>query len=170
MRNKVTDGSLIDVHLRLVGMTSPKLDTPIRTKLEAALDSCFRNATSRRDVLRFLDAVRIPVLVTDAGHAPSGPRILFVNDALCEMCAYLRDQMLGGTPRMLQGPATDRARAEAFRRELEAHGSATVQLTNYRSDGSPYEVLIRAGKLDLGTRLDDQLRVAFETEIDPITA
>lgn len=151
-------------------MTSPKLDTPIRTKLEAALDSCFRNATSRRDVLRFLDAVRIPVIVTDAGHAPSGPRILFVNDALCALCAYRRDQMLGGTPRMLQGPATDRARARAFRRDLEAHGRATVRLTNYRGDGAPYEVLIRAGKLDLGTRLDDQLRIAFETEVDPSAA
>jgi PAS domain-containing protein len=151
-------------------MTSPKLDTPTRTMLEAALDSCFRNATSRRDVLRFLDAVRIPVTVTDASYGPSGPRILFVNDAMCELCAYTKDQMLGGSPRMLQGHGTDLARAQAFRGELEAHGRATVQLTNYRGDGTPYEVLIRAGKLDLGTRLDDQLRIAFETEVDPIAA
>ena len=146
-------------------MTSPKLDTPIRTKLEAALDSCFRNATSKRDVLRFLDAVRIPVVVTDAGQAPSGPRILFVNQAMCELCAYQRQEMVGRSPRMLQGPATDRARARAFRDALESEGRATVRLTNYRGDGSAYEVLIRAGKLDLGTRLDEQLRIAFETEV-----
>jgi PAS domain S-box-containing protein len=168
MRKRVTNDTIIDIRSWLVVMTSPKLDTPIRTKLEAALDSCFRNATSRSDVLRFLDAVRIPVIVTDAGHAPSGPRILFVNAAMCELCAYRRDQMVGRSPHMLQGPATDRTRARAFRDELEAEGRATVRLTNYRGDGSAYDVLIRAGKLDLGTRLDDQLRIAFETEVaDP---
>lgn len=149
-------------------MTSPKLDTPLRTMLEAALDSCFRNATSRRDVLRFLDAVRIPVIVTDASRGPSGPHTLFVNDAMCEMCAYSRQDMVGRSPRMLQGPETDlaRARARAFRDELEADGRATVRLTNYRADGRPYQVLIRAGTLDLGTRLDAQLRIAFETEVE----
>lgn len=146
-------------------MTSPKLDTPLRTMLEAALDSCFRNATSRRDVLRFLDAVRIPVIVTDSSRGPSGPHTLFVNEAMCEMCAYARQDMLGRSPRMLQGPETDLARARAFRDELEAEGRATVRLTNYRGDGRPYQVLIRAGTLDLGTRLDEQLRIAFETEV-----
>lgn len=146
-------------------MTSPKLDTPIRNMLEAALDSCFRDAASRRDVLRFLDAIRIPVIVTDASQGPSGPHILHVNAEMCEMCGHPCEEMLARSPRMLQGPDTDLARARAFREDLEAHGRATVQLINYRADGTAYEVLIRAGKLDLGTRLDDQLRIAFETEL-----
>ena len=147
-------------------MTSPKLDAPIRTILEAALDTCFRNAISRRDVLRFLDAVRIPVVVTSAGRGPSGPQILFVNPEMCEMCGYPRHELVGRSPRMLQGPETDTAQASAFRRELETYGRASARLVNYRSDGSAYLVGIRAGKLDLGTRLDDQLRIAFETEVE----
>ncbi|MBK1667863.1 hypothetical protein CKO28_07425 [Rhodovibrio sodomensis] len=136
--------------------------------LEAALDCCFRNASGRHDVLQFLDAVRIPVIVTDAGAGPSGPKILHANAEMCALCGYPRAQLVGRSPRVLQGPATDRARARAFRAALETHGRASVRLINYRADGEAYPVLIRAGRLDLGTRLDDQLRIAFETEVaDP---
>jgi PAS domain S-box-containing protein len=146
-------------------MTSPQLDAPIRTMLEAALDCCFRNAGGRRDVLRFLDAVRIPVIVTDASTGPSGPQILHANAEMCELCGHPRAQLVGRSPRLLQGPETDLAQARAFRAALETHGRATVRLINYRADGRTYPVLIRAGRLDLGTRLDDQLRIAFETEL-----
>ena len=108
-------------------MASPDLDKPTRTLLEAALDTCFRTATSRRDVLRFLDAVQIPVIVTDAARGPSGPRILFVNAEMCRMCRYPRDALVGRSPRRLQGPETDTARANAFRRELETYGRASAR-------------------------------------------
>jgi PAS domain S-box-containing protein len=146
-------------------MTSPKLEVPLRTLLEAALDVCFHNAESRRDVLRFLDALRVPIMVTDASRGPNGPRILYVNPEFCELCGYPRGELIGNTPHRLQGPATDVSRAKAFRDELEASGRASARLTNYRADGTPYTVRIRAGKLDLGTRLDSQLRIAFETEV-----
>lgn len=151
-------------------MPSPKLDAPVRTMLEAALDTCFRSARSRRDVLRFLDAVRVPVVVTDANQGPSGPRILYVNEEMCSLCGYPRDRLVGRSPRLLQGPATDLKRARAFRAELEAHGRASVRLINYRGDGTAYRVAIRAGRLDLGTKLDDRLRIAFETELSDASA
>ena len=115
-------------------------------------------------MLRFLEAIRIPVIVTDAGRGPSGPHILYVNAEMCEMSGYARQDMVGRSPRMLQGAGTDMDRARAFRDELETEGRASVALINYGADGSAYRVLIRAGKVDLGTRLDDQLRIAFETE------
>jgi hypothetical protein len=54
------------------------------------------------------------------------------------------------------------ARWTNFRRERETHGQASAELANYDSRNDPYEVRIVAGKLNLRTKLDDQLRVAVE--------
>ena len=146
-------------------MASPYLNAPIRTVLEAALDSAFGNAESRRDIFHFLDAVRIPVIVTNASFGPGGPRTLFVNDEMCRLCGFRQSELIGFSPRLLQGPQTDLASASAFRTQLETHGTANVQLVNYRADGTSYSVCIAASKVDLGVRLDDELRIAFQTEV-----
>lgn len=143
-------------------MTSPYLEGPLRNILEVALDACYRRAETRRDILHFFDALNVPVVITNAESGPAGPRILFVNAAFCGLCAYDKPELLGRTPKLLQGPETDLDRASTFRRELETQGQASAELTNYDSRNGLYDVRVIAGKLDLGTRLDDQLRVAVE--------
>ncbi|SFP63136.1 PAS domain-containing protein [Tranquillimonas alkanivorans] len=80
------------------------------------------------------------VLITEADSldSPEGPRIVYVNDAFERITGYTREQALGQTPRMLQGPCTQRAELDRLRAALEKAEPVSVELINYRADGEEY--------------------------------
>ncbi|MBL0927586.1 MAG: PAS domain S-box protein [Phycisphaerales bacterium] len=80
------------------------------------------------------------VLITEADLGPPGPRIVFVNEAMCRLSGYPRHELLGRTPRMLQGDQTDRRELDRLRAELSAGRSFIGEAINHRKDGSPYWV------------------------------
>jgi len=71
-----------------------------------------------------------------------GPEILFVNDAMCRIAGYKADELIGKTPRILQGDATNADALERMRQELLSQGTSSVELVNYRKDGKAYDVEI----------------------------
>lgn len=49
------------------------------------------------------------ILITEAEPLDSpGPRILYVNDAFTRMTGYSPEEVIGRSPRILQGPKTDK--------------------------------------------------------------
>jgi PAS domain S-box-containing protein len=79
------------------------------------------------------------VLITEAVPlAEPGPRICFVNDALLRITGYSRDELLGVSPRILQGPETDRGELRRIGAALSRHEPVHAQLINYRKDGAPF--------------------------------
>jgi len=79
------------------------------------------------------------VLITDADMDAPGPRIVFANPAFTRMTGYGSDEVIGKSPRILQGPRTDQAELRRLRAELESGQTFTGGATNYRKDGSEYE-------------------------------
>ena len=47
------------------------------------------------------------VVITSAGSDGAGPLITYCNSAFCRMTGYARTELLGRSPRILQGPKTD---------------------------------------------------------------
>ncbi len=81
------------------------------------------------------------VLITEAEpFNVSGPRIVYVNDAFCAMTGYTPEEVIGKTPRILQGPKTDRKQLDKIRHALEQWQSVKVELINYKKDGSEFFV------------------------------
>lgn len=80
------------------------------------------------------------VVITTAELDPPGPAFLYVNQAFCSMTGYTPAEVIGATPRLLQGPQTDRAILDRLRRRLSAGESFQGSTVNYRKDGSPYLV------------------------------
>lgn len=104
-----------------------------------------RDVTERRRAeahLRVLeaavDAVTDAIIITDTHLAPPGPRILFANPAFEQMTGYGTDEVLGETPRVLHGPATDRAELDRLKRCLARDEPFHGEVVNYRKDGTPF--------------------------------
>jgi PAS domain S-box-containing protein len=87
-----------------------------------------------------VDQAKEAVLITSAELDPPGPEILFVNPALCAMTGYSREEILHKTPRMLQGPKSDRAMLKSLRDALSRGETFSGETVNYRKDGAEYYV------------------------------
>ncbi|HYF21299.1 MAG TPA: diguanylate cyclase, partial [Ramlibacter sp.] len=107
-----------------------------------------RDVTSRRkaqEQLRLLEGsiarLNDIVIITEAGpFSEPGPRIVFVNEAFERRTGYSRDEVLGRTPRLLQGPNTQRRALDQIRAALEEWRPARVDLINYKKNGEPFWV------------------------------
>ena len=80
------------------------------------------------------------VLITSARLDPPGPQILFVNPAFSEMTGYSQEEVLEKTPRILQGPKSDRAMLQKLREALGRGEPFSGETINYRKDGGEYYV------------------------------
>lgn len=81
------------------------------------------------------------VLITEAGPFDEpGPRIVFVNEAFEARTGYTRQEVLGRSPRFLQGPRTQRERLDCIHQAIVRWRPVRVDLINYRKDGAPFWV------------------------------
>ena len=78
------------------------------------------------------------ILITDALLELPGPRILYTNAAFTQMTGYTQEEVLGKTPRMLQGPETDPAVVQRIRDALRTGTIFKGRAIQYRKDGSTY--------------------------------
>lgn len=81
------------------------------------------------------------VIITEAGpFREPGPRIVFVNEAFERRTGYGRQEVIGQSPRFLQGPDTQRPQLDRIRAALEQWERVRVDLINYTKGGEPYWV------------------------------
>ncbi len=79
------------------------------------------------------------VVVTEAEPVDEpGPRIIYVNEAFTRITGYSLEEVIGKTPRILQGAKTDRAELSKIRQALACWQPITVEVINYRKDGSEF--------------------------------
>ena len=88
-----------------------------------------------------LGALGDAVLVTEASPiSGSGPKIVYANQSFTRMTGYTTEEIFGETPRILQGPGTDRNRLDEIRTALTKREPVRVELLNYRKDGTRFWV------------------------------
>lgn len=87
-----------------------------------------------------IQAVGEAIIVTGPELNPPGPCIQYVNPAFCRMTGYAPEEVVGHSPRILQGPDSDRALLNDLRAALQAGQSFQGETVNYRKDGSAYVV------------------------------
>ncbi|MGI4861724.1 MAG: putative bifunctional diguanylate cyclase/phosphodiesterase [Janthinobacterium lividum] len=95
--------------------------------------------------LRLLESVvnnaRDSILITEAEPIDlPGPRIVYCNPAFTKATGYDETDVIGLTPRILHGPATNRAALDVLKTALRNWRPIEIELLNYRKDGSPFWV------------------------------
>jgi PAS domain S-box-containing protein len=119
--------------------------TTARTASERDLE----NVRERGGV--FVEAVRVtrmPMVVTDA-TLPGNP-ITFVNPAFIRLSGYALEELLGQDPHFMNGPETDPEAIVMYEIAMEEGRDATLEILQYRKDGSPFQAMLFATALDDG--------------------
>lgn len=78
------------------------------------------------------------IVITTLNLDEPGPEIVYVNDGFTRMTGYSKEEAIGKTPRMLQGPKTDRAVLDKLRKRLKEGQPFFGHTVNYRKDGSEF--------------------------------
>ena len=78
------------------------------------------------------------ILITDLNIEKPGPKIVYVNDGFTRMTGYEREEVIGKTPRILQGEKTDRAVLDTLKKRLKEGQAFFGHTVNYRKDGSEF--------------------------------
>ncbi|MFN8489373.1 MAG: PAS domain S-box protein [Caldilineaceae bacterium] len=78
------------------------------------------------------------ILITTAEMELPGPQIVYVNPAFTKITGYQPEEVLGKTPRLLQGPKTDRTTLDRLRRQCLAGEIFHGEAINYRKDGAEF--------------------------------
>ncbi len=102
-----------------------------------------RNVTAEREAAAELSLLQAAisnigdaVIVTEAGSIDEpGPKIVYVNDAFILQTGYRPEEVIGKSPRLLQGPRTDRRELDRIRAALKAWKPVRAQLINYTKNG-----------------------------------
>lgn len=82
-----------------------------------------------------MEAAYDSVLITDTDF-----RILHVNPAFTHLTGYNADEVLGETPRFLQGEDTDKEVINRLRACIDNNESFEGSAINYRKDGTPFQM------------------------------
>ena len=86
-----------------------------------------------------LDQLPVSIVITDADLARrGGPRIIYTNDAMLRTTGYSLQELMGQSPKIFQGPDTDREVAARIIQQLRAGEDVLETILNYAKDGTPY--------------------------------
>ena len=103
------------------------------------------------------------VLITTCDLDSPGPLIVYANDEFTRMTQYRLDEVIGRSPRLLQGQDTDRAVLERLKRQLTQGERFVGCTTNYRKDGSPFLLEWTISAIPAGA--DSSLYVAVQKDL-----
>ena len=132
-----------------------------------------------------LNTIQDSLLITLAEplDAP-GPLIVYANDAVLQQTGYRREELLGRSPRLFQGPDTDPHTTRRFGETLRRWEPARMEVLNYSSSGRPYWIELKVAPLadadgwvshwvsvqrDVSDRREGEMALAAQALSDPLT-
>ena len=79
------------------------------------------------------------VLITEAEPFDEpGPKIIYVNEAFTKMTGYTAEEVIGKTPRILQGPNSDREELAKLSKAIRKWEPCEITTINYKKSGEEF--------------------------------
>ena len=118
-----------DINGRALRVIGAMQDITIRKQKERQLKLMESVITNTNDA----------VLITEAEPLQNeGPAIMYVNDAFTRMTGYTSEEVIGRTPRILQGPKSDRKELDRLSRALQKWEACEITTINYKKNGEEF--------------------------------
>jgi len=164
--------------LRADGTTFPE-DHVVSRTVHGDLVCTVRDLSDRREreselrlKNRAVDEAPVGISIADPSR-PDNP-LVYVNDRFEALTGYESEEILGRNCRVLQGEGTDPAPVATMREAIDAGESVTVELRNYRNDGTEFWNRVRIAPVEnedgdvtnyVGFQEDVTDRKALEAEL-----
>jgi PAS domain S-box-containing protein len=129
------NGTVVSLEINATAITSDDTETVIQGVARDITERKEREAELRIRT-EAMDAAAVPMTIADATKADNP--IIYANDAFEQVTGYTQHDILGNNCRMLQGAKTDPERVSTLREAVTEKRPTTVQLLNYRRDGTPF--------------------------------
>ena len=86
-----------------------------------------------------LDNAKIGIMITEAEPKElSDQRILYINDEICTLTGYSKDELIGKNPRILQGAETNEITKKIMADSLKKWEPVQVDILNYKKNGAQF--------------------------------
>ncbi|MBD2743444.1 EAL domain-containing protein [Coleofasciculus sp. FACHB-1120] len=112
----------------VVGLVGVAIDITERQKTDERL----------RQLAAAVEFAEDAIAITSTHLMFPGPEIVFVNRAFTRMTGYIPEEVIGKSPRILQGPKTDRRLLDRLRQTLSEGKVFYGEAINYRKDGTEF--------------------------------
>ena len=99
------------------------------------------------------------VLITDASK---DGKIIYANKAFKKLTGHDPKAVIGKTPRILQGPGTDKKVIERLSAALKTGGKFEGKAINYKKDGTPFIMYWRVHPIKVGKKIEAWIAIQRE--------
>lgn len=96
------------------------------------------NELDRDFLLSLLEADEEEMSVVFSGPSLPDNPMVYVSEEFEQQTGYSENEAIGRNCRLLQGPGTNLEAVEAIRHALRARTRFTIDILNYRKDGTPF--------------------------------
>lgn len=100
------------------------------------------------------------ILITDATKTG---KVIYANKAFKKLSGYSQDEIIGKTPRVLQGVGTDKAVIAELRSALSSARKFEGTAINYKKDGKPFIMHWRVLPVKVGGKIRAWIAIQRET-------
>jgi len=99
------------------------------------------------------------ILITDKSKDGN---IIYANKAFKKLTGYDPSEVMGKTPRILQGPGTDTKVTDRLREALKSGGKFEGKAINYKKDGTPFIMYWRVLPIKVGRNIEAWIAIQRE--------
>jgi PAS domain S-box-containing protein len=102
------------------------------------------------------------ILITDASVKG---KITYANKAFKKLTGYDQSEIIGKTPRILQGSGTDKKVIDRLAIALKSGGKFEGKAINYKKDGTPFIMYWRVLPIKVGKKIEAWLAIQREGSV-----
>jgi len=128
--------------------------------MTSAIETCLGNTETSLSMLKALTENSFDsILVTDA---TAKGKITYANKAFKKLTGYDPSEVMGKTPRILQGKGTDKKVIDRLAEALESGKKFEGKAINYKKDGTPFIMYWRVIPIKDGKNIEAWVAIQRE--------